>query len=186
MAVTSLKESLCLTVVDTCDVGTEGQILRLVAESLSYAVQYFGIGAPSQFVEAIELAKDRGGVLVLCGHGDERGLLFGELSEELYADQPFRTVLKPDEMSELLSLKGLQVLTTACLAGCREFGAAALKAEAEAWIGFDDYPEGDDALFSAMTFLRAFAKSRDTKAAFASAKAASEDGQTMLRLYQPS
>ena len=81
MAAPSLKDALCLTIVDPSDVGTEGQILRLVAESLGYAVQYFGIGAPSQFVEAIELAKDRGGVLVLCGHGDERGLLFGELSE---------------------------------------------------------------------------------------------------------
>ncbi|MBF0861350.1 hypothetical protein [Gluconobacter kanchanaburiensis] len=84
-------------------------------------------------------------MVVICAHGDETGLVFGEFSPEVDTRQllagsfPARHLrLPPDCMKSRL------VLITACAAGTASFATSFLSAGADAFLAPADYPDGED------------------------------------------
>ena len=123
----------------------EAIALRFLLEAIGIQVRLHLPGLPHEVMEVLVASRPAEEHLILCCHGDERGIVFDGLAPELYEGQPFRERLTPDVVKRHASLSDRTVIATGCGTGAHIFAEAFLAAGAGGFIGPDGYPQ--DALF---------------------------------------
>jgi hypothetical protein len=70
-------ERVLVAAID-CGATGEALLLRALLESMGAVVTLHQPGTPKDFLLVLGQGKDAPAFLVICGHGDENGLVFGE------------------------------------------------------------------------------------------------------------
>jgi hypothetical protein len=154
-----------VAVVAVGDTG-EALLVRSILESLGAAVLLHPIGTPEDFLRVIAQGDAAPRYVVICGHGDETGLVFGEYGEGIDTVALKRGSMPPTRIAERVRLPGRIVVSTACRTGSAAFGEAFRKGGVAAYIGPDGYPDGSAAaLFVHLLFDQLLHKAASPAAA---------------------
>jgi hypothetical protein len=130
--------------IDLADEGYEAPILRAALEFFggrydgSVRVGLFLIGRAQHLVDILSNQVDVGDHLVLCGHGDDRGLVVPELAPELEAKEQFHGALTADDLRGLVNLPGRTVVSLGCMTGQNAIAEAFLAGGCVAYVGPTD------------------------------------------------
>ena len=130
--------------------GGEAALLRDAVECFDHSCELFWIGQPGDLASLLALDRPRS-LVIITGHGDERGLIQADLAPELRPRQPFNDRLGPSELKRFGQLQGSPLLCTACMAW--PLADAAIEAGAAWFVGADGYPDGDAAYAFSVAFL---------------------------------
>jgi len=104
----------------------EALLVRAVLESLGTAVFLHLIGTPQDFLRVIGQGDAAPRYTVICGHGDQTGLVFGEFGEGIDVTALERGSMPPAALTGRVDLPGKIVLSTACRTGSSAFAEAFL------------------------------------------------------------
>jgi hypothetical protein len=103
-------------------IGTgEAHALRSAAEYWGAFVTMTWVGNSSQIVEYFSHHPEKD-LIIISGHGDERGLLLPELAQEVRNRYPYNEVLRPEDFTHFLQLAENTIINTSCLGGMRQLG----------------------------------------------------------------
>jgi hypothetical protein len=122
---------------------------RAVLESYA-EVRLVGIGTPAQFATALRNVPAAARLVILGAHGDDRGLLFPELTPALIPEQPFYPAAGADAIRRLAPLPPVPILSTACETGRAPLARAFLAAGCPGYVAPRGSPDGDAALMFAL------------------------------------
>jgi Peptidase family C25 len=143
------------TPVSIAAIGDSGEalLIRSCLESLGAVVTLHLIGTPGDFLKVLSQSRDAPRYLVICGHGDENGFVFGEYESEIDISALTKGSLPATALSGRISLSETIVISTACDTGSLQMAEAFLKGGAAAYIAPNGYPGGSEAaLFVHMLF----------------------------------
>lgn len=160
----------------------EAITIRFLLEYIGVQVRIHLPGLPREVVEVLFAQRGAEEHLILCCHGDERGIVFGNLAPELYEGQPFRDRLTPEVVMREASLGRRTVVATGCGTGGHGFAEAFLAAGAEAFVGPDGSPR--DAVFFLSHFYYGLRWGLSLDGAVASARDHACGDAQMFRLWR--
>jgi hypothetical protein len=165
------------------DTGLEPHALRLATEAWGVDVSVTWVGHSQQIVDYFATCPKHD-IIVISGHGDERGLLLPELAAEIQHRYPYHTVMTPDDFRAFLRLDHAIVLNLACLGGVPALAEVFLASGAQAYIGSEGYTEGSAALMYALAFLYTYIHNGGQLVAAHQYAAQADDDRRQFRLYQ--
>lgn len=158
----------------------EAYALRGVLEYMGLRVNWWPIGRPQHLVEVLGRQESAAPHVILCCHGDERGLVLEELDPEVARSEPFTDRLTPELVRRYVRLPGRVVIATGCDTGCTEMGGAFIEGGCHAYIAPDGYP--GDALFFLHSLYRDLVRGTSLAVAFERA-AERDDDARFFRLH---
>lgn len=166
------------------DTGLQPHVVRAAAEHYGASVTVTWVGNSAQVVDFLSRHPSVD-VIILSFHGDKRGVLLPELSQDVRALYPYSDVIRPADFAQFLALDGSVVLNDACMGGTPELAQAILSGGAAAYIGADDYPEAAASTKYALDFLYAYLLQHvgDVRKAHEEASR-HDDDRRMFRLYR--
>jgi hypothetical protein len=131
-----------------CGDPPEACAIRSLLERLGAVVTMHLPGTPGDFLLTLgqgELAPE---FVIICGHGDENGIAFGEYAPGIGIDTSclVEGSLPALALAGKIKLPGRVVLSTACESGVEDFGRAFLDGGVGAYIAPLSSPDGADAL----------------------------------------
>ncbi len=112
-----------------------------------------GIGTPADFLHVINQPENTPPYLIISGHGDEGGLVFGEYIEGIDVSSLQDEVMPPEVIGSHVQLPQTVVISTACSAGVPEAGRAFLNGGVRAYIAADDDVTGEATALFLMHFF---------------------------------
>jgi hypothetical protein len=146
--------------------ASEALLVRAILESLGAAVMLHLVGTPEDFLRIIEQGETAPRHIVICGHGDENGLIFGAYDDGIDVAALVQGSMPLAAIAPRVKLPGRVVVSTACGTGSDEFGAAFLRGGVAAYIAPNGYPDGGDAgLFVHLLFHRLLRAGESPRAA---------------------
>ncbi len=163
--------------------GHEAHAIRLAAECWDVTVTATWIGNSQQIVDYFAACPQHD-LIIISGHGDERGLLLPELAVEIQHCYPHNDVIRAADFRTFLRLDGAIVISLACMGGSPALADAFLDCGARAYIGPTDYPTGSAALMYALDFIYTYRHHGEHVAAAHSHAAQTGDDRQQFRLYQ--
>ncbi|MEZ4865668.1 MAG: hypothetical protein R3C14_30430 [Caldilineaceae bacterium] len=134
------------------DTGNEPHAIRSAAEWWGADVTMTWVGNSDQIVNLLSTEPVQQ-LIVISGHGDERGLLLPPLAAEIADNYTYNEVICPSDFAQFLHLKNNGVVSLACMGGDPQLAAAFLKGGASFYIGPNGYPNGDASLMYALEFM---------------------------------
>jgi hypothetical protein len=134
------------------ETGGESYTIRLAAECWGMQVTLTGVGNSGQIVDYFKGRPDHD-LILISGHGDERGLFLPELDDEIAARYPYNNVIRPVDFDQFLQLTGNTVINLSCLGGLPLLADTFLAHGARHYIGPVVYPSGAAALMYGLQFL---------------------------------
>lgn len=128
-------------------VGDSGEavLLRAILENLGASVTLHLPGTPGDFLLVLGQGESAPDYLVICGHGDDNGLVFGEFVPEIDTTMLVAGSMPADVIAAAVDLPATIVVSTACETGSEAFSSAFLHGGAGAFIAPDGSPDGADA-----------------------------------------
>lgn len=167
----------------------EAQALRAAAECWGAQVSVTWVANSAQIVEFLSGSPPHD-LILICAHGDRRGVLLPLVADEVKARFPFHDALGPKDLAGFVRLKRSVVLCSACATGTDAMARAFLMNGARSFIAPPDFPDGDVALWFALNFIFAFLKDGDVTAAFDAANRLQGDNrfsvfETTYELAEP-
>jgi hypothetical protein len=103
------------------------------------------IGRPQHFIDLVRSPSDK--YLIVSCHGDDRGVLFPELAEDIARHEPFGVACSPQEITRYAQFDQQVVVSTGCMSGTDPFAEAYLETGAAAYVAPRGYPEASSAFF---------------------------------------
>jgi hypothetical protein len=165
------------------DTGLEAHALRSATEAWGAEVTVTWVGNSRQIVEYLSQSPSHE-VIVISGHGDERGLLLPELAEELRSHYPYHEVIHSQDFADFLQLRGNTVINTSCLGGMPSLAQVFLDRGASSYIGPIDYPEGAAVLMYLFEFFYSYlCNGQGVETAHLKA-CTHDDDRKLFKLYQ--
>jgi hypothetical protein len=142
-----------MTTLHIVAIGTgEAHALRAAAEYWRAFVTVTWVGNSGQIVEYFSKCPAHD-LIIIAGHGDERGLLLPELAEEIRSQYPYNKVIRAEDFACFLHLAGNTVINTSCMGGMQQLAEVFLSHGAAYYIGPTAYPEGSASLMYSLDFL---------------------------------
>lgn len=133
-------------VVIDCGATGEALLLRGLLENMGAVVALHQPGTPGDFLLVLGQGSDAPAFVVICGHGDEFGLIFGDYAPDIDTSCLVQGRMPARALAGKIKLPGRVVLSTACGTGSPEFGKAFIAGGVRAYIAPASYPEGAAAL----------------------------------------
>ncbi len=133
--------------VSIAAIGDQGEalLLRAILENLGAVVTLHLPGTPEDFLKVIGQEASSPPVLIVSGHGDEDGLIFGAYAPEIDVSMLTDGHLGAEAIAARADMRGAIVISTACGTGGPDFASAFLGGGASAYVAPEGYPEGADA-----------------------------------------
>ncbi|WP_448950659.1 hypothetical protein [Labrys neptuniae] len=175
--------------VSVIAIGDSGEalLLRAILESLDAAVTLHLPGTPGDFLLCLGQGTRAGDLVVLSGHGDANGLVFGEFDPTIDTTCLVEGSLPPGRLAGHVNLPGRCVISTACLTGGEAFAEAFLAGGARAYLAPADYPDGADVPLFLHHFCHGLLQRGQTlRAAFEQANALFQSGSSRFALFERS
>ncbi|OAI31366.1 hypothetical protein A1351_05740 [Methylosinus sp. R-45379] len=163
----------------------EALLIRSMLESLGAAVLLHLVGTPEDFLLTLERKEHDPKLVVICGHGDENGLVFGDYGDGVDVGALVDGSLPAAAIAKRARMPGAIVVSTACLSGDAAFAKAFLEAGAAAYIAPADCPDASDAaLFVHYLLHSLLRRGLSPERAFDRARHA-DPALDMFRLHKP-
>jgi hypothetical protein len=115
--------------------GGDGELLRSILESLNCVVLSHWPGAPGDFLKVIGQGDSCAPYLIVSGHGDEGGLIFGEYADCIDTSMLVDGHMPAECIRRHARLPGSIVISTCCSGGERQLAEAFLAGGLKAYIG---------------------------------------------------
>jgi hypothetical protein len=183
-----LTPHLFRTSVDVAAIGAVGgepYALQLALNEFRADTRLLNVGCASHLVSVLDGSASRAGCLVLCCHGDERGILLDELSADVAREQPFLDALTPSLAHQHVNLPGRTVISVGCCTGSRGLPEAFLAGGCRAYVGPTGYPDAEDTLMFAVALSYGLLARREKlEVAVERGRSVGRDA-AMFKLYQP-
>lgn len=130
--------------VEIVDFGasSEALLLRSALESMSAVVLLHQIGTPDDLLQVLGQGEQCAPYMVLCGHGEENGLVLGEYAEGLDIDVSMLVNgrMPAHAIAQRVNLPGCVVVNTCCSGGSPELANAFMAGGLRFYLGADrDY-----------------------------------------------
>lgn len=146
----AIDQSFCvprtpIAIIDSGD-PPEAWAIRALLENMGAVVTMHLPGTPGDFLLTLgqgELAPE---FVIICGRGDENGIVFGEYAPGIDTSCLVDGTLPARALAEKIELPGRVVLRTACDSGVEYYGRAFLEGGVRACIAPLSSPDGADAL----------------------------------------
>lgn len=122
--------------------GMEALLIRAILESLGAAVTLHLAGTPQDFLEVLAQGESAPRYIVVSGHGDRGGFLFGDYDRRIDTTMLVEGSLPADAIASRVRLPGKVVISTACETGAEAFGAAFIRGKVAAYVAPSGSPEG--------------------------------------------
>jgi hypothetical protein len=167
------------------ETGLEAHAVRYSAEYWGAFVTMTWVGNSAQIVDFLS-SKPHHDIIIISGHGDERGLLLPELVEEIKDEYPYNDVISPKDFAEFLKLDNNIVINASCLCSNQLLADVFLAGGAQYYIAPNDYPKGDASLMYLLSFLYEYTQSdRDVELAHKLGSSHSDD-RSQFKLFKSS
>jgi hypothetical protein len=141
-----------IAIID-CGDPPEASVIRGLLERMGAVVTMHQPGTPGDFLLALGQAELAPDFVIICGHGDENGIVFGEYAPGIDTSCLVQGSLPARALVGKIDLPGRIVLCTACDSGAEDFAKAFLGGGVRAYIAPLSSPEGGDALLFAHHFF---------------------------------
>lgn len=135
--------------------GLEVHAVRYAAEHWGMSVTVTWVGNSGQLVDFLSSSPEHD-IILISGHGDERGLLLPELAEAVAANYPYHQVVRQTDFAEFLSLKDNVVINSSCMGGVQGMAEVFLAKGAKAYLAPKDFPSASISLMYLLGFLYAY------------------------------
>lgn len=122
-----------VSVVAVGDLG-EALLVRSLLENLGATVAMHLIGTPEDFLRVIGQGSAAPSHMVLCCHGNENGIVFGDYAGGIDISGLKAGSMLAQVIAERVELPGKVVVSTGCGTGAAEFGAAFMRGRVAAYI----------------------------------------------------
>lgn len=165
------------------ETGLQSHAIRLAAEYWGADVTVTWVGNSRQIVDYFS-APPAHELLIIAGHGDERGLLLPELGQEIQHLYPYNGVITPQDFRHFLRAPLPIVLNLACHGGAPALAEAFLEHGAPAYIGATTYPNADATLMYALEFLYTYVQNGKHLGMAHQQAAAHDDDRQQFHVYQ--
>lgn len=162
--------------------------IRAVLEDFGAVVLMHLPGTPEDILRVLDPPDAEPSLLLIIGHGDERGFIVGEFATGLGFDTSMLVgdALPAAALAGHVHLPGWTVLSVGCMTGSPEIVAAFLAGGVGAYLAPDDYPDGPAAtLFAIQVMYGLLVQHRSIEDAWRQA-AAFEPNNAMYALHTPS
>jgi len=146
--------------IATVGAADEAFTLRAVLESFGAVVQLHLPGTHGDFLKVIQPEQDIPPYLIISGHGDGNGLVFGEYGEGIDTGMLANGVMRPEVITPCLPRSA--VISTFCMGGSKKMATAFLRGGAVTYIGAEGYPDGQDAFLFVIHLSYGLIKGGDT------------------------
>ena len=117
----------------------EAYTIRIFAERLNLAVRFYKIGTPGDFLKVISRESELPPCIIICGHGDENGIVFGDYMEGIDTSMLKDESMPPECIEKHANLTDRIVVNTCCVGGTDAMASAFLKSKPRCYIGSLDY-----------------------------------------------
>ena len=160
-----------IAVVALGDSG-EAHLTRDILESLHAVVTLHSPGTPKDFLTVLGQGATEPEYLIINGHGDDNGYVFGEYIPEIDTSMLIDGSLPPRAISGRVNLPGKIVISTACDSGSDPMCDAFLSGGVAVYIAPKGQPLGSDIpLFLHMLFHQVLKKEVNLETALDAARA---------------
>ena len=165
-----------VAVVD-CGATQEAALVRGLLESMNAVVTLHQPGTPKDFLLVLGQGESAPAYMVICGHGDENGFVFGGYGPQIDTTCLVKGSLPAAVLAASIRLPGRIVVSTACDTGAEAFSQAFLAGGVRAYIAPAGAPEGADAqLFVHHFFYNVFRRGLEPEEAWLRARSYDEEG----------
>lgn len=174
--------------VAVVDIGDtlEALLVRAMLESLGAVVTLHLPGTPQDFLTLIGAGDVVHQYVVICGHGDENGFVFGDYCEGIDTSMLVDESMPPAVIADHARLDGKVIVSTACETGGKAFGDAFVeRGRAALYVGPDGSPEGADTPLFVHCFFHALLAQKQTPLAALQRARGYDDAVSMFVGYQP-
>ena len=111
------------------------ELTRAALEALGCVVLTHRVGTPSDFLKALGQGEQSPRYMVILGHGDENGLVFGEYGGAIDTTMLHKGSLLPEAIWAHVNLPGCTVISYSCGGGADAMADAFLAGGVGAYIG---------------------------------------------------
>jgi hypothetical protein len=167
------------------ETGLEAHAIRYAAECWGTFVTVTWVSNSAQIVDFLS-SQPNHDVIIISGHGDERGLLLPDLAEEIKDEYPYNDVIRPDDFAEFLKLSNSTVINASCLCGVQSLADVFLARGARYYTAPDDYPRGDASLMYLLSFLYEYMQNGQNVESAHRMSSAHSDDRSQFTLFQSS
>ncbi len=116
--------------------GGGGELTRATLEALGCVVLVHRVGTPLDFLRVLGQGDQAPRYMVILGHGDENGLVFGDYGPVTADAPPLREgSLPPEAVAGRVHLPGCTVVSYSCCGGTDAMARAFLAGGVAAYIG---------------------------------------------------
>ncbi|MEH2180232.1 hypothetical protein [Nostoc sp.] len=143
------------------------------------------VGNSAQIVDFLSSKPDHD-VIIISGHGDERGLLLPELVEEIRSNYPYNDVICPEDFAQFLKLDWNIVVNASCMCGVQPLADVFLAGGAGYYIAPNNYLEGNASLMYLLNFLYEYMQNEQNVDSAHSASSAHSDDRRQFTLFKSS
>jgi hypothetical protein len=169
------------------DVGNEAEAIRQTAEYFGFQVIIKHLGRPNDFIQILagqDQLLNSLKIWIFSVHGGEGQFLLPELDDSVYEPNEPRGKLGATHIRSIAKLKKQTIINTGCTLGHQDLAQAFLSTGAKAYIGVNDYVEGNASLLFVHRLLYELANKVKLPTAFK--KASKIDQETALfQLFLP-
>jgi hypothetical protein len=116
-------------------VGEDATIVRGILEQLGAVVLLHHVGTPGDLLEVLSQGETTAPYLIVCAHGDDNGLVFGEYIPQIDTSMLVAGNMPPSCIAKHVHLPGCVVINEACGAGEEEMATAFMRGGLKAYIG---------------------------------------------------
>lgn len=136
-------------------IGDSGEalLIRSLLENLGASVTLHLPGTPGDFLTLLGQGRTPYEYVVISGHGDAGGFVFGHYAEMIDVSALTNGRLGPGAIAARIDLPDRIVVSTACETGSAAFGTAFLRGNLAAYVAPSGSPEGCDAVLFVHRFF---------------------------------
>lgn len=123
----------------------EAHALRESLEQFGAQVNLISVGRPQHFIDLIQNPQDQ--YLIVSCHGDDRGMLFPELHQDLAGKESFGAICSAQEITRYAQFDQQTIISTGCMTGSDALAEAYLASGAAVYVAPRGSPEAHSAFF---------------------------------------
>ncbi len=113
----------------------EAPLIRGILENLGTVVYLHAAGTPDAFLEMLRWGDDAPPYFIICAHGNDNGIVFGEFIESVDTSMLRHGSMPPECISKSIHLPNCVVINTACSCGESAMVGAFMTGGLKAYIG---------------------------------------------------
>lgn len=142
-----------VAIIDIMGSSGEAKSVADFVSHLDAVTRYYAVGCPSDFLSVLadpsEIPRD----LIICGHGDKTGFVFGDFADEIDTSMLRDGSLPPECIAKKARLPDRLVVNSSCEGGLEHMAQAFKTAGVQAYIGAIDAVDFASGLLFVLIFF---------------------------------